>query len=510
MADDEDPNAADDWGNAEEVGSDDDDNDDSECDVDMDDFVEDNDEGESGNDEDDEDDDDDDEETMKNMEIFIRTFHNGDYDKVFANSLDLDRNKILPTQPSQASYDNKPDDWVERNRTGLESVKAQLQTCIDSVKHGEIFNLWLAHPSDNEEPIVWHEPILDRYWDQLEKADWRMQPKMTANGTDYGTIEIWNVEMTVEHLAALIAIFNNGRATDSIGIVRFINANICGEGIAYLSKLVDVSSKLGEFRLNHNRIDNMDSARCLSWSIMSHSCIIQLNLEHCDLGSSPEILSVILQSEAPCTNISNNNIDSSGAVTIAEYLEGDPPIRSLFLDHNRLNDDDAVLISQALKRNTKLKLLSLHSNNFTSIGVKALLNCVFDSSSLNALSESNHTLEIMFLFEWQEKDMTSSHSLDCIWFERFQWFDQTHKIMLALQDKDAVLKYFANVPVELMPEVLAFPLQQVGDQFPLRQVDKQCRYLNLVYSTMRWWNMPMLYSYHDCFVKSDAKRKRNN
>jgi hypothetical protein len=82
--------------------------------------------------------------------------------------------------------------------------------------------------------------------------------------------------------------------------------------------------------------------------------------------------------------------------------------------------------------------------------------------------------------------------------------------MLALQDKDALLKYFANVPVELMPEVLAFPLQQVGDQFPLRQVDKQCRYLNLVYSTMRWWNMPMLYSYHDCFVKSDAKRKRNN
>ena len=121
MADDEDPNAVDDWGNAEEVGSDgDNDDDNSEGDDDMDDFGEDNDE-------------DDDEETMKNMEIFIRTFHNGDYDKVFVNSLNLDRNKILPSQPSQASYDNKPDDWVERNRIGLERVKAQLQTCIDSV-----------------------------------------------------------------------------------------------------------------------------------------------------------------------------------------------------------------------------------------------------------------------------------------------------------------------------------------------------------------------------------------
>ena len=97
---------------------------------------------------------------------------------------------------------------------------------------------------ENEEPIVWHEPILDRYWDQLEKADWRRQPKMTALLTKYGTIEILNLEMTAEHLAALVTTFNNGRATDSIGVIRFINANICGQGIVYLSKLVDVSSKM--------------------------------------------------------------------------------------------------------------------------------------------------------------------------------------------------------------------------------------------------------------------------
>ena len=503
MADDEDPNAVDDWGNAEEVGSDgDNDDDNSEGDDDMDDFGEDNDE---------DDDDDDDEETMKNMEIFIRTFHNGDYDKVFVNSLNLDRNKILPDYPSQASY-NKPDDWVGRNRIGLERVKAQLQTCIDSVPHDTIVrhNIRWERLMENEEPIVWHEPILDRYWDQLEKADWRRQPKMTATYTKFGAIEILNLEMTAEHLAALVTTFNNGRATDSIGVVRFINANICGEGIVYLSKLVYVSSKMWEFRLDHNRIDNMESARCLSRSLKSHSCMIQLNLTHCDLGSSPEILLVLLQSEAVCTNISNNNIDSLGAAKIAEYLENDPPIKSLFLSENRLNDNDAILISQALKRTTNLHLIDLMRNNFTPIGVKALLSCVFDSSSLNDIAESNHTLEIMFLFEWQERDMTSSHSLDIIWFERFQWFDRTHKIMLALQDKDSLLQYLANVPVGLMPEVLAFPLRQDDNQFPLRQVDKQCRYLNTVYSTMRWWNMPMLYSYHDCSVKSDTKRKRDN
>ena len=77
---------------------------------------------------------------------------------------------------------------------------------------------------------------------------------------------------------------------------------------------------------------------------------------------------------------------------IAAYLEGDPPTRHIKLQHNRLNDDDIILISQAMRRSTNMRDLDLEWNNFTSIGVKALLNCVFDSSSLNAISESNHTL----------------------------------------------------------------------------------------------------------------------
>jgi hypothetical protein len=79
---------------------------------------------------------------------------------------------------------------------------------------------------------------------------------------------------------------------------------------------------------------------------------------------------------------------------------------------------------------------------------------------------------------------------------------RTQKIVIALQDKDSLLKYLANIPVELIPEVLAFPLRQADDQ-PLH------KHFNILYSTMRWWNMPMLYSYYHC-AKSAAKRKRDN
>jgi hypothetical protein len=266
---------------------------------------------------------------------------------------------------------------------------------------------------------------------------------------------------------------------------------------------VDVSFNLIWLSLHHNRIDNMDSAYRLSRSIKSHACINTLSLKHCNLGSSPEILSAILQSDIKWINLDNNNIDSFGAVKIAEYLESDQPIDRIDLNCNRLNDDDAMLISQALKRNTNLKTLHIHSNNFTCIGVKALLTCVFNNSSLNAISESNHTLGGMDIFNYINRPIKGLHN--CI--NRLLSMGRNQKICLSLIDKDSLLKYLANVPVELIPEVLAFALQPANnlDRWVVNQ--PQYKHLNIVYCTMRWWNMPMLYLYHQSCVNSDIKRK---
>ena len=298
------------------------------------------------------------------------------------------------------------------------------------------------------------KPILDECWGRLEaEIDWRRQLGRVTNIRD---MCIRNVEITKERLAAIVAIFRSGRATNSSTGVYFCNANLCADGIISLSELIDLSSNLTLLELHLNRIDKLDSARCLSRSLKSHACINDLRLDHCDLGSNPEILLVILKSDIKYINLSNNNIDSLGAVTIAEYLEDDPPIKELCLPYNRFNDDDVILISLAMKRNTNLIYLFLEGNNLTSIGVKALLSCVFDSSSLNAISESNQTLENINLFLYENE-------LTCCW-KRILVLDRTEKILLALRDKDSLLQYLANVPVKLIPDVLAFFHGQVVDE----------------------------------------------
>jgi hypothetical protein len=140
-------------------------------------------------------DDDDDEE-----EKFIRTFHIGDNDAEIDDKLIHDRAVTLrPVHPRQASY-HKPDDWRQRNRIGLEEVKEQLEYCIDSMLHEtSSFNLQLTHNDnepimENEEPIVWHEPILDEYWNQLERIG---RSHKIYPVTKIERVEIVNVEVRV-------------------------------------------------------------------------------------------------------------------------------------------------------------------------------------------------------------------------------------------------------------------------------------------------------------------------
>jgi hypothetical protein len=454
-------------------------------------------------------DDDDEEEEEVHDEIvnkFIGTFHNGDYDQEFDDALSSDRSVPSTTHPTQASY-NKPGDWKERNQIGLERLKEQLQNLTDLVSHDQSFQLRLTHNMpwnqlvDNEEPIVWHEPILDRNWDVLEAEIDRM--RLLDRVADIKQIQIVNIEMKKERLAALVVILSSGRANSSSTYIEFNNANLCGDGIMYLSGLIETSPMLRDFRLHHNRIDSMESARCLSRSLKSHTRINQLYLTDCNLGSTPEIIMVILQSNIEHMILDDNNIDSLGAVKIAEYIGSNTPIYRIDLDRNRLNDDDASLISQALKRNTHLGQIDLFANNITSIGVKALLTCVFNSSSLNAISESNHTLGGMNMFLQGNNDRLQ----DCI--DKLLNLNRTQNIIAALQDRDSLLQYLANIPVQLIPEVLSFPLQNwifngvLDDDFLVGQE----KHLNIVYSTMRWWNMPLLYSYYNC-AKSDTKRKR--
>jgi len=108
-------------------------------------------------------------------------------------------------------------------------VEERLQTCIRKVtNHDKSFELELIgnvrwdQCMDIEAPIVWHEPILDRYWDQLEELI-----KQQDIVTDIERINFENVEMKMEHIAALVAILSSGRAISSSAFILSFEASGC-------------------------------------------------------------------------------------------------------------------------------------------------------------------------------------------------------------------------------------------------------------------------------------------
>ncbi|EJK60497.1 hypothetical protein THAOC_19136 [Thalassiosira oceanica] len=89
-----------------------------------------------------------------------------------------------------------------------------------------------------------------------------------------------------------------------------------------------------------------------------------------------------------------NNLETNGRTDISDLIAVNSPLQELNLYRNRLNDDDAVLIAQSLGRNTHLAELYMNYSSIQERGMRALYEAVNDTSTLNALSDSNHTCRL--------------------------------------------------------------------------------------------------------------------
>lgn len=368
---------------------------------------------------------------------------------------------------------------------------------LDIVDDDDSGHLHLLHR------VVWHEPSIDASWQNLFTA---LRKKIVTNrvarsDTSTSTMQqyfkinylnIDSVEMTKEYIALMAQVCGK-RSFNAMETIKFINSNLCADGMMSLAKLVEQSVGLETLIMVQNPINDMDAALSLSKVLKTHPSIHNVDMSDCNLGNDPEILSVILRSDAESLEIADNNINSLEAIKIAEYIESNTSMMCLHLYGNLLNDDDAVLLFQALEENYKLIFLHIYWNNFTSVGVKALFSSVFDNSSLNAIYCSNHSLVINVIRG------------DDFFFRVFKFncmndgeWPLPDKLLIAMHDKDSLLEYLANVSDVLMPSVLNF----------VQNDRNKVMSLSMVYVSMRYWNMPSLYSHRNSYVKSNPKKKR--
>mmetsp|Transcript_3160 Transcript_3160/g.5764 ORF Transcript_3160/g.5764 Transcript_3160/m.5764 type:complete len:510 (+) Transcript_3160:97-1626(+) len=93
-----------------------------------------------------------------------------------------------------------------------------------------------------------------------------------------------------------------------------------------------------------------------------------------------------------------NNIGKEGCRSIAKLLQNESlGLRHLYLDSNDIGDEEAEILANALKHNTKLADLSLGNNKIKEKGCRAFLKLLNDVSSIERTYNSKHTLTILRL-----------------------------------------------------------------------------------------------------------------
>lgn len=89
-------------------------------------------------------------------------------------------------------------------------------------------------------------------------------------------------------------------------------------------------------------------------------------------------------------------VGSVGVVAIASALEQNVSINRLDLSYCEIDDRGMQKMSISLQSNTTLHFLNIEGNYLSSSGMQSLLKCVYDTTSIRSLWESNHSIRAFY------------------------------------------------------------------------------------------------------------------
>ena len=427
--------------------------------------------------------------TADEREEFLLNFCSGEYDQKIQEALERTKAGITKLSGSRALYAYNGPNESHDQYGGRQELKRQLQDLVEEIQMegsggGRVaLNGSLDVRSIRNIPIAHDKNMLDVSWEALSGAISQYWNVFFTH------LSFHNCELTEDILGLLVRNLR-GRVERSL---RFENTDLFNgnkDRIMSLSELVNANPSLEsiEIALFREPLTVDIGAIChLFKCIKELPGLRTINLWRCRIGTN---LPVLQSAVCCCTErviLKDCDIGVQGVAAIADYLQTDPPLQILDLDENELDDDSAILLGKALRKNTHLQQIYILGNELSVEGVKAIFKAVFDPSSMNAISESNHecVLNLFYVYEPIQIDY-----LDVINNEG-RAEERMYKMMTALgHSKESLLHYLSDVPLEFMPNVLALVQAQTSSS---KGQDKNKQF-GIVYTIMRWWEMPSLYT----------------
>ena len=248
------------------------------------------------------------------------------------------------------------------------------------------------------------------------------------------------------------------------------------DGVDDFISVLNRDSSLEDLSILNNLVKGEEDAQSLVNAMINHPKLENIMLNSCGLGCNDSVMKSIVTlfgSLDGGITLNGNQIGSLGVKLISECLASNPMLCVLQLKDNLLNDADAATLATSLKSNTNLRILKIAGNNITQEGMKSFHLAVQNLSSLNAISDSNHTCLVI----------DGDKELSLLNTRNNPNHNKAEKLInvLGIQTNMRLLN---NIPIELMPRVL-YLVQGRGLFIP-----SLCR----TFMFIRQWSMPLLFT----------------
>ncbi|KAL7528646.1 hypothetical protein ACHAXR_002543 [Thalassiosira sp. AJA248-18] len=398
-----------------------------------------------------------------------------------------------------ADYINKMHDFINRLKNltcalrGGEHVNKRLG-------HGNSIYLKGGWDDDNQGPMILrHDSLLLPHWTELADA------LHLCDGFDgSGTLIIQSFEL-VHAVLDMMAMALKTKKFKSFELNEnpFVDVT---DGINFAIQFAQDHPDLERFSWMRNPIESMDDVNNLLGCINRHPSLSEVHLKlFCGAGvNGYSVLCSLLTGNGNFKSIDleSNGIRTMGGTHLPDFLASNPPLEQLCLIDNHLDDNDAILIAEALKHNTNLQRLYLGDNEMTGVGFGALEKVVFDSTSLNSAANSNHSCLIC-----------GTDSGNYLWDPQSNKEDKICSLLSSRNEKQNNVYHldseFGEGSLKLVPKVLecvnnySRRYTRIMDgsygKIPRNVYFREdgdvelVRPLSIMYEILRSWNMPGLY-----------------
>ena len=264
-----------------------------------------------------------------------------------------------------------------------------IRSAVSDLAHGVCENIYIG---DNEESLmILSHGALMPHWHALSESFRVINPYGVGMKISFENMH-WNEEV-------MGMICNNlfGRNIREVAFSRIQFANT-RDAILALRNMLIYSPQVKSLVWSEIPIESADDM-ALFTQMISELSERQLDFEELRFdwngsGNAQALLAGVDLSKYKRIELRGNNLRTNGRADIPDLIASNSPLEWLDLCSNRLNDDDAVRIAESLGQNTRLRELSLEGNNIHERGKNALLRAVRDTSTMNALSDSNHSCSL--------------------------------------------------------------------------------------------------------------------